>query len=266
MHAVGGIGECRFGCFAVAIAEVVDQVARHGLVQLHGVRRARLRGRDDDRQVFVFDHDLFAGIVRDRLGLRDDQRHRLTNKPHAVARQRRPLRRQKLEAVQSGTGILRGDWAIPCRIDIGAGQHRDYARQVESRLRIDRDDAGMRLVRAQEGAVGLVRQSPIGRKASGTCYKPFVLTPSLEVMAHRSSSPLRNLSIGISVRRNARIGNLIKHVIDGLKRRRHIRHSHRLFQIDFDRPANGHHRHIVHAALERVFGAVADPLHHQKHP
>ena len=52
----------------------------------HGARRDGIGGLDQHRQVFVFDRDQFGGVLRDVLGLGDDQRDRLADKAHALVR------------------------------------------------------------------------------------------------------------------------------------------------------------------------------------
>jgi hypothetical protein len=94
---------------------------------LRSVRPLR-RGDGDDRiRRFVIDLDPIGSVLRSELGFGDHHRHGLADIHHPLARQRVPMRHQKLAAVAAGKRRVARHTADAGRIDVGGGHDRDHA-------------------------------------------------------------------------------------------------------------------------------------------
>ena len=82
----------RFGGRLVAVLVVERQIVGQFVMHTDGAVGDGIAGRDQRRQVFVVDLDQLGGVLGDVLRLRDDQRHRLTDKADALMREPGPER------------------------------------------------------------------------------------------------------------------------------------------------------------------------------
>ena len=125
-------------------------VVRAVVVELRRAGLERLEARGHRRQRLVLDRDLLGGVARLRLGVGDNQRHRIADMAHSPDRQRRPVGNVHRPAVAMGVIAHAGHHAHAVGAILGAGQHRVDARRGLRRRRIDGEDIGMRVRRPDD--------------------------------------------------------------------------------------------------------------------
>ena len=139
----------------------------------------------DRIQFLVLDRDELGGVLRERGAFGNDQRDRLADMQHAFARERRTERHDELGAIAAvERGMQRGR-ADAGRLDVLVRQHRDDAFRRAGCGDVDRADARMRVRRAHERRMGLVRLRRIVDKSSKPAHQRVILDARLEMMIAR---------------------------------------------------------------------------------
>ncbi len=156
-----GFGERGVGGGFVAVAPVVADVVRHfvvdgGLAWVGGVR-----GIDHGGQHVVIDVDQFGGVFRglDRIG--DHERDLIADVAHFRVRDdrmRRLVHRLAVGAVDQPAARQAADVFGG---HVRAGEDRDHAGRLLRRGDVDAVDFRVRVGRAQEDGVGLLRQDDV---------------------------------------------------------------------------------------------------------
>ena len=144
-------GRCerRIDRIRIAPAPVHADIARHLGGNLRRTGGTRGGSGGDRRQWPVVDHHALGGIERLRARLGDDQRDRLADMAHLVARQQR-LRREGEWLAGLHVGFHRRTHRLqPVGSRILAGQHGQHAGHRARRRGVDPLDPRMRVRRAQ---------------------------------------------------------------------------------------------------------------------
>jgi hypothetical protein len=147
----------------------VDVAARHLIARRdvgagRFVDRARGRGPapvGDDVERFVVDCDVAGGVLGERPRLGHDQRHRLADVAHPVARER-PLQ-IPVEAGQRREPDRDRAAETP---EVAPRQHGDHARQRERRRRIDACQSRVRHAAAHDDGVAEARTGEVADVAA----------------------------------------------------------------------------------------------------
>ena len=181
-----GAGKSLLGALPVAVFVIQRQVVGQFVVDAGGARSDALRRLDDDRQILVFDLDEFGGILGEMLGLRDDQRHRLTHETNAVVREASPERHAKRAAADAFEERQHRRRLPPGRDHVGAGHDVQDTRLLSRRRDIDLHDPGVRPVGAQEVRRGLTVDVVVGRVPPAAGHQPEVFTTPFELMFGQS--------------------------------------------------------------------------------
>ncbi len=167
---------------AVAVLVLEAQVVGHLLVHAGRRRLQRLARIHHDWQVLVFDLDGLGRILREVLGLRDDDRHRLADEAHALVRQGRTERdphraaADALEERQHRRGLPAG------RDDVGAGDDVQHALALARLRGVDSHDPGVRAVGAQEMRRDLSVEMMIGGVTALAGDEPLIFPAAPELM------------------------------------------------------------------------------------
>ena len=176
------LGECLLGAGAVAVFVFEAQVVGHLVVDAWRRCLQRLVRIDHDRQILVFDLDLLGGVLREVLGLRDDNGHRLADEAHAPVRQARTKRnahRAAADTLEERENRRR----LPAgRNDVGAGDDVEHALRLARLGGVDPHDLPMRAVGAQEVRRDLSVEMMIGGVAAAAGDQPLVLPAAPELM------------------------------------------------------------------------------------
>ena len=104
----------------------------------------------DDRQQLVVHDDALHGSLRLGQGIGGHRRHRIADAADLVGAQHRSI-----DHPQAVMGDAR---------NIGRGDHRMHARQLARRLRVDREDPGMRMRTAQDGTMQMPGAQPVAEE------------------------------------------------------------------------------------------------------
>ncbi len=146
-------------------------------------RLARQQRIDHGLARRIFDVDQFGRILGEVAVLRDDQRHRLADIPHTIDG-KRPLMYRRLQRHQERIGQL---------AHVLAGDHRPDAVMRQRGSRVDTDDVGVRVRRADHMRVkraGLYRQVVGIAPASGQQTRVFLAQRRrAESLWHGSTRP-----------------------------------------------------------------------------
>ena len=176
------LGERLLGAGAVAVFVFEAQVVGHLVVDARRRCLQRFARIDDDRQILVFDLDLLGGVLREVLGLRDDNGHRLADESHAPVRQARTKRnahRAAADALEERENRRR----LPARRnDVGAGDDVEHALALARLGGVDPHDLPMCAVGAQEVRRDLSVKMMIGGVAALAGDQPLVLPAAPELM------------------------------------------------------------------------------------
>ena len=135
---------------------VDDEIARRLRMEL----RVGLHGGveiDHRRQFLVFHLHQLGGVQRLGGGFRHHHGDRIAD-VHRRLGERRAERDHHLGAAAADDGRVARDAANAGRLDVLAREHRQHALGGARGVRLHRDDAGVRVRRAHEGGIGLVRQ------------------------------------------------------------------------------------------------------------
>jgi hypothetical protein len=127
-------------------------------------RRVRTRGvdgLDDRRQVLPLDLDELRRVLRLVAGLGDHHRVGVADEPRRVGGERIPRRGDDGRAVGPLVHLRERQLADAVGDEIRAGEHRDHAGRLARGGGVDPDDARVRILRARERAVRLVRQGHV---------------------------------------------------------------------------------------------------------
>jgi hypothetical protein len=170
-----GALERRLGRRFVAADEVEQQVAGNVLVQLRRAGGERRAGVDHCGQLAVFDRHRLGRVLRRRGAFGHHQRHRVADIAHAFLGERRAARRQLLRAAAPLHRRRRRQRLQSGRRHILAGEHGEHARCLHCLFFFNRDNLGVRAVRAHEVAVGLAGELPVGDVASPAGEHALVL-------------------------------------------------------------------------------------------
>jgi hypothetical protein len=153
-------------------------------------RRRRFQcvgGLDYDRQVAIVEDNPLRGVLRSRLGLRHDQRYCLADEAHAFMGERRARRDLDHESsfplkCRSSRGLLK-----PALITCSAlNTARTPGLAIAVAVSI-RHDLGVGSIRAQEIAMNLAGQIPIGGKSTLSGKEAQVLAPAFKCTTHAVS-------------------------------------------------------------------------------
>lgn len=163
---VRGFGKCRVGGRLVAVAPGVTGVVRHVVVD-GGAGGIRSGGVHHGGQFVVFDVDHLDGVLGDLHRFSHHQRDLVAHVAHLALREHRVgrlLHRRAVDAVdepaaRQAVHLVGGQ--------IVAREHGQHARMIACRIRIDVLDAGMRIRRAQECRIRLVRLDDVVRVLPG---------------------------------------------------------------------------------------------------
>ena len=181
------LGERSFGRGLVALVGDDRAVVRHFIENRRRAGLKRSHAVHHRRQGFVIDRNRFAGVARHRHGLRNHHRHWFADKARLVARERQVRPLEYRAAVLTERFHLVIDHA--CRIgalvhaararshEILGGINRDDAIHRLGGLRIDSNDPGMGVRRADEIAVKLIRQCDVVGIAALAGNQPEILQP-----------------------------------------------------------------------------------------
>jgi hypothetical protein len=158
---VRGLRERGVGRGLVAVAPVVADVVRHAVVHERPARVRRARRIDRRGQLVVIDLDEFGRVLRLLHRFRDDERDLIAHVQHLVVRDdgmRRLVHRRAVGAVDEPAARQAAD--VLAR-HILAGKYADHARRLHRGIDIDALDFRVRMRRAQEYAVALLRHDDI---------------------------------------------------------------------------------------------------------
>ncbi len=168
-----GPAEGRGGRGLLAGLAVEAEIARRLVPQKRRAGRERVGGMRHGRQRLIRDFNAFGGVLGrgDRLG--DDEGDRLADKAHPVGGHRIMNGRDRPEAARPHgeigrthqPGIVRDRPQSVGQV-IGPGQYGEHARQGARLRRVDRDNAGMGMRRAQDDGMGETRRGYIVGKAA----------------------------------------------------------------------------------------------------
>ena len=140
-------GKRRLDRRSVAALEAVGQVARRLVPQQRRAGGERRRRIDDGRQRPVRDRDSLGGVARLLAGVGDDERDRIADMPHPVARQRRARRHDHR---RDGRDLRdAGQRSDPVGVEIGGGEDAAHSRHRARGGGVDAVDQRMRVRRAQ---------------------------------------------------------------------------------------------------------------------
>jgi hypothetical protein len=177
---VGGVVDGARGGRGIPTFPVVAAIEGDAGVQ---VRRALGESRDrvdHEGPRRVVHRYRFGAILRSRRRRRDDDGDGLADVTHAVRRQGIPRRLREGRAVAAPDaaaplGDQRRDRSDAIGHEIAPGEHAEHARHLERRRRIDRHDVGVRVGRAHERRVGLIRRIEVVGVASLTRQETIIL-------------------------------------------------------------------------------------------
>ena len=175
LHGVRGGREGPLGRRLVAERPLEGEVARDLVPHLgrpRGDRRRRPRHR---RQRRVVDRHGLSGIARTMGGLGDDQRDRVTDVAHPVDGKRPARRIGALAAVLVGDLGGTRDRPKAGGTIVRTGQHREHARHRHRPTHVDALDPCMRVRRADEAGIGLLRQGEVVDVLAAAGEEPVVL-------------------------------------------------------------------------------------------
>ena len=153
---------------------VDDEIARRLRMKL----RVRLHGGveiDHRRQLLVFHLHLLGGVQRLGGGFRHHHGDRIADMHRPSRRERRAERHHHLGAAAADDGRVARDAADAGRLDVLAREHRQHALGGARGVRLHRDDAGVRVRRAHERGIGLVRQPRVVDETAGAADERVVL-------------------------------------------------------------------------------------------
>ncbi len=155
---VRGVREGLGGRGDVAMADLRRDVAGGRRPHLRRAGRDRGAGVDHARQRVVAHVDGFHRVARRVARLGDDRRHGFADEAHGVDGERMARRRRRRRAV--GAPEVRGgrQRLHAGAHEVGAGHDGDDARHRGRGLRVDAENARVRIRRAQEQHVRLPRQ------------------------------------------------------------------------------------------------------------
>jgi hypothetical protein len=157
------LGESRVDRGLVAQRPDVAGVVGRDVVQHRGALLGRLHGVDHRGQHVVAHLDLLGRVARLFLRLGDDDGHMVADVAHLALREHRVRRLLHGLAVDVGDQPAAGQPAeLGCR-RVLAGVHGKDARRLFRLVRLDRLDRRVRVRRAHEGGVALVRQRHVVR-------------------------------------------------------------------------------------------------------
>ena len=148
----GGIDRRR-----IADMPVVAKISGHLVMHQRRPRRERVRDRSDPGKILPGEHDLFRGILRRLPARRDHHGNRIADMadfPHREHGMRRLRHRRAVLVLDLPAA---GQPADLVRLHVGAGIDRGNARHRGRGGGVDRDDPGVRPVRAAQMGVELSR-------------------------------------------------------------------------------------------------------------
>jgi hypothetical protein len=150
----------------VAPCEIEHQVARRARMELGRARRDGLLRRGHRRQILVVDDQRLGRVLRLRGSLGDDQRDRFAHVAHHFVREGKSLRQALLGSVPPLEGRRGRDRLEPRLHQLGAADHREHARAFQSLFFLNGNNLRVRAIGADEMAVGLSGEIPVGDIAS----------------------------------------------------------------------------------------------------
>ena len=159
--------------FAKAVIE--DQIARHIFVKLRGTGRERFFRGGDGGQGLDVQHNGLGRIARLHRRLRHDDRHRIADEAHLVARQGFAQGFQHRGAVAIGDVDDAFQRRIALPVEIGSGIDRDHTRHRARIAGIDTAQNAMCVRAAHEGGVELPVQGEVVGVTPVTTHQDGVL-------------------------------------------------------------------------------------------
>ena len=128
-------------------------------------------GGEQDRQLLDLHGHQLGRVLGDVRVMRKHRRDRFADITHAsIGEDRLPVGFELLDATLAE--IDRADAG-----NVGRGPHRDHAGQRARRAHVDRDDAAMRVVRARDAHVELMREGDVAGKAAAAGDERRILQP-----------------------------------------------------------------------------------------
>ena len=174
-----GVGAALVADFPVEDVVVMLAVAVRALglalqvfAQHRGVRGHRLEGIDDHRQRLVFDLDEIGGVGRRIAALGDHESNFLILEQHLL------LGQHRLDVAGERRHVMQVE-----RLEVGRGQHREYARDRLGLGGVDRLDAGVAVRRTVEVSVKHSRQLQVVDVVALALDEADILDP-LALAAH----------------------------------------------------------------------------------
>ncbi len=170
-------------CRRVAEEGVDENVALDLVPDRGRARRHRLLGVEDRGQHLVGDLDRLGGIERGVDALGHDHGDRFSDMAHLVGgekkmrpdEQRSLARGGELHVVTRLGQRVVGDRAEPVRGGVGAGEDAEHARHGFGARGIDRDDARVRVGRADHRRAGLSVEMEVVAEAAAPGDEPRIL-------------------------------------------------------------------------------------------
>ena len=192
---VRGLRERTLDRCGVAALPAEAHVARRVGVQLRCADRERIRRRGRRGQRLVIDLDELGGVERRAAALRQNDRHRLADVPHALARERPARRLGHRRAVVRADRPQRTHRPDAVRRHVGADEDRDDAGGGRRRTDVDRADARVRVRRAHDRAVQCIGNGEIGDELAAPREEAQVLLaehPRPDPLVHCRSTRARS--------------------------------------------------------------------------
>jgi hypothetical protein len=175
---MGRIVEYRIGRGAVAAFPEETDIARRFVVKQRRAWLDRRHRVNRGRQRVVIDDDGIGGVDSLCNGFGYHEGHRVADMANLAFGQDRMWRQRLDRSVGLGCGCHAFDRPEPLSPDIGGRVYRQNARLAERRPRIDTDDTGMGMRRAQNMADGAPVGIDIGRVTARARQQASVLNPS----------------------------------------------------------------------------------------
>ena len=148
-------GEGRIGCGLVAEVPVVDRVARRGVMDLRLTRLRRARRVGDRGQLRILNLDLFRGVSRLRISIRDDDGDVIAHVAHLALGERWMGARLHRRAVLRMDHPAADEAADLIGRDVVAGEDRNHAQRLEGGGKVDFVDCRVGVRRAEKIREGL---------------------------------------------------------------------------------------------------------------
>ena len=180
---MGGVRERGFGRRERAVLVFHGEIAGHVRMQLWCTCRQRILRLDHGRKIAIFDRNVLDAVARGGFALRHHERHRLADKAHALVRERMAVRQLERASALAFHEHDRRRGLEGGLHHVRAGQDGEHAGHGERRAGIDRHDLGVGMVAAQEAAMRLTFQIPVGGVFAASGNEASILAPAFHAVA-----------------------------------------------------------------------------------